>query len=309
MPFDQNTKPAASVKPATKPILKTTKQLAPGDADPAKLAVKPNVWGSGRVNALKSALADARNPSQASARPKSVMMAVPATPSDVAAQMNNLNIKKGNDARDWRKTGTYDPSVAPTPSAMTTKWRETNAPSRTTRRTARQAFQNDVCKISNYTRRDFKLGEVIAAPFHVANTNPNVDPKDDRLTITCEGPAYSKRRMMVILFAHQHDLFCLPLYSFSGRGLTGKPDGLKVEYVCVRNVGAQAFVNHGVHLPVEVTARHPLTDSTTIQLTGGLRVGCNEDITRVGRLTEKSYFSLVELWEGLVNEAQKRDAW
>jgi hypothetical protein len=63
-----------------------------------------------------------------------------------------------------------------------------------------------VCKISNYTRRDFKLGDVIAAPFHVANTNPNVLSNDDRLTLTCEGHAYSKRRMMVVLFVHQYDL-------------------------------------------------------------------------------------------------------
>lgn len=231
------------------------------------------------------------------------MMAAPATASDVAAKINNMNIR-GPDAQDWRKTGTYNPSVGPTPSAMTTKWRQTNAPSKATNRTARQPFQNSVCKISNYTRRDFKLGEVIAAPFHVANTNPNVDPKDDRLTITCEGPAHSKRRMMVVLFSHQYDLFCLPLYSFSGRGLKEKPEPLKVEYVCVKNAEAKDFVNHGVHPPVEVMARHPLTASTTIQLSGGLRVGCNEDITRVGRLTETSYLRLVKLWRGLTGEAQ-----
>jgi hypothetical protein len=37
-------------------------------------------------------------------------------------------------------------------------------------------------------------------------------------------------------------------------------------------------------------------------------VGGNEDIARVGRLTEKSYFRLVEIWEKVVEEAQNQ-AW
>lgn len=219
--------------------------------------------------------------------------------------MNNLTLQKAPDAQDWRATGAYNPSLGPTPSTMTTKWRQTNAPSQaSTTRTRRQAFQNAVCKISNYSRRDFKLGDVIAAPFHVANTNPNVDPQDNRLALTCEGPAYSKRRMMVVLFVHQYDLFCLPLFSFSSRGLTEKPQQIKIEYVCMKNAGAEGFVNHGVHPPVEILAHRPLTDSTTVHVTGGLRVGCNEDITRVGRLTEKSYFRLVAIWKELVGKAQ-----
>lgn len=265
------------------PGLKTTLAPTAGGSNTAA----PTPWSSGRTNALKSALASARNPSQAP-RPNSVMMVVPPTPSDIAGRMNNLTLK-ASDSQSWRATGTYNPSLGPTPSTMTTKWRQTTAPSRaTTDRSRRQAFTNAVCKISNYTRRDFKLGDVIAAPFHVANTNPHVDPDDERLTRTCEGHAYSKRRMMVVLFVHHYDLFCLPLFSFSGRGLTEKPDHIKTEYVCVKNAGVEGFVNHGVHPPVEIQAHHPVTDSTTVHLTGGLRVGCNEDITRVGRLTEKS---------------------
>jgi hypothetical protein len=300
---DRN-KPFAGGKAPLKPAIKTTLEPTVGGSSAPQNAAASNPWSSGRTNALKSALASARNPSQAP-RQKSVMMAVPATPSDVAARMNNLTIKSPG-AQSWRATGIYNPSVGPTPSTMTTKWRQTNAPSRATDHSRRQAFTNAVCKISNYTRRDFKLGDVIAAPFHVANTNPNVNPEDQRLTRTCEGHAYSKRRMMVVLFVHHYDLFCLPLFSFSGRGLTEKPDHIKHEYVCMKNVGARNFVNHGVHQPVEIQAHHPVTDSTTVHLTGGLRVGCNEDITRVGRLTEKSYFKLVETWEKVVEEAQNQ---
>jgi len=304
MGFADRNAPPAGGKAPLKSAIKTALAPTASASNATQNATAPNPWSSGRTNALKSALASARNPSQAP-RQKSVMMTVPPTPSDVAARMNNLTIK-APDAQSWRATGIYDPSVGPTPSTMTTKWRQTNAPSRVTDRSRRQAFTNAVCKISNYTRRDFKLGDVIAAPFHVANTNPNVKPEDQRLTRTCEGHAYSKRRMMVVLFIHHYDLFCLPLFSFSGRGLTEKPDHIKHEYVCMKNVGAQNFVNHGVHSPIEIQAHHPVTDSTTVHLTGGLRVGCNEDITRVGRLTEKSYFRLVETWEKVVEEAQNQ---
>lgn len=253
-------------------------------------------WSSGQDNNLKSGMADARNPSHAP-RGKSVMMA--------DQPELRANTRKAPDAQDWRATGTYNPSLGPTRSTMTTKWRNTNAPSRATDRTRRQAFENAVCKMSNYTRRDFKLGDVIAAPFHTANTDPECNPRDARLTWTCEGPAYSKRRMMVVLFIHQYDLFCLPLWSFSGRGLIVKPQHVKREYVCMKNVGAVGFVNQGVHTPVEIQARHPVTPTTTVHIAGGLRVGCNEDITPVGRLTEKTYYNLVAVWKKITGEAQE----
>lgn len=292
--------PAATGKFILKPLLKPPTSHPDGQ-DAPRYGGNPNAWTGGAVNRLKSDWANARNPSHVS-RQKSVTIIEP-TPSHVAGRMDDMHFRR-RDSQDWRRTGRYDPSVGPSPSAMTTKWRQTNAPSRATHRTAREPFQNDVCKISNYTRRDFRLGDVISAPFHVANTNPNVDPRDDRLTITREGPAYSKRRMMVVLFAHQYDLFCLPIYSFSGRGLREKPEPMKVEYVCVKNVGAEDFVNEGIHPPVEIMARHPVTDSTTVQLSGGLRVGCREDIAMVGRLTETSYVRLVRIWKELTTQAQ-----
>lgn len=261
------------------------------------------IWASKRTNALKSVLASARNPTQGPP-PQSIFIPGSATPSDVAGRMNKLDLR-GPASHNWRSTdGPYNPSLGPTGTAMTTKSRETTAPSHTTDHSSRHAFQNAVCKLSNYTRKDFKLGDVIAAPFHVANTNPHVDPRDDRLTLTREGPAYSKRRMMIVLFLHQTDLFCLPLYSFSGLGIREKPDALKTEFVCVCNVGAQGFVNHGVHPVVEIAARRPVDDTTTVHLSGGLRVGFSEDVTRVGRLTRQSYFDLVEIWKKLVGKAE-----
>jgi hypothetical protein len=40
-------------------------------------------------------------------------------------------------------------------------------------------------------------------------------------------------------------------------------------------------------------------------LTGGVKVGCNEDISLAGRLTRKSYFELLELWENTVKDARE----
>jgi hypothetical protein len=135
-----------------------------------------------------------------------------------------------------------------------------------------------------------------------------VTPDDDCLTLTIVGPAYSKRRMMVVLFIHMQDLYCLPLYSFSNRGLKEKPEHLKKEYVCMANDGDADFVNQGKYPPVRVQANHPLSENTTVHLTGGVRVGCNEYMGSVGRLTRKAYYELVAIWSQLVNGA-KDEPW
>jgi len=281
---------------AGRSILKTTGagasvQLQPGNAPTSNAAA--NAWQTlGGTLALKSALAQGRS----QAPRKSVMMAVPPTPSDVAVKMGGLQLGKPS-AQGWRGgPKMYDPSMGPTPSAMTTKFRPMLAPSRAsvaTARTARQMFQNAVCTLSNYTRRDFCVGDVIAAPFHTANTNLNVSPQDPNLSATPWGHAYSKRRMMVVLFIHQQSLHCLQLYSFSGRGMGAKPVTQQDEYVSLRNAGEQS-VQQGPHKPLEMFAHRPIDGSnTTVHLTGGIKVGCNEDITRVGRLTQESYYDLL----------------
>lgn len=290
-----------------KPTLKTTVTAGAGAAVPPQNgnapAVNPstNAWQTpGGTKALKSALVQGRS----QAPRKSVMMAVPPTPSDVAAKLGGMQIANPI-APSWRAgPKVYDPSMGPTPSAMTTKFRQTVAPSRLTTRTARQMFQNAVCTLSNYTRRDFCIGDVICAPFHTANTNPNADPQDPNLSKTPVGHAYSKRRMLVVLFIYQQDLHCLPLYSFSGRGPAARPQDQQREYVSLRNVGDK-FDKQGVHDPLEMKALHDIDGAnTTVHLTGGMKVGCNEHITQVGRLTKKSYFELTEIWRNVVKTAQ-----
>jgi len=318
--FSKDANHQGSTKTVLKPGMKAT--LAPGtDSSPVPGPTPSshrtsNVWDQSGTNAIKSSLAAARNPYQASrgaptgpraTLPKSTLMMNVQTPSDMVTDLENLNINRTQN-KDWKPNHTqyYDPSHGPTRSTMTTQWRNTNAASRagSTRSFARQPYFSEYCRASNYTRRDFRLGDVITTPFHTSNTNPHVTPDDNCLTLTAVGPAYSKRRMMVVLFIHIQDLYCLPLYSFGNRGLKEKSDHLKKEYVCMANDGDEAFVNQGIHPPVIIQAHHPVLPNTTVHLTGGVRVRCNEDMHNAGRLTRDSYYELLGVWSELVNGAR-----
>lgn len=243
-------------------------------------------------------------------RPKSVVLLSGQTPSRVASEMDNLELN-GSQNPDWRSrrpSPTYDPSMGPTQSTVTSPQPIPTKPRSqfsNTSRNSRMPFSSKYCKLSGFTRRDFRIGDLISAPFHVANTNPNVNPCDERLTLTVEGPVYSKRRMLVVLFIHAQDLYCLPLFSFGNRALSAKPVWLRDEYVCIANEGDENFVNEGSHKIVWVEARRAVKASTTLQLTGGIRIGCNEDIALVGRLARESYYYLRELWAEIVVEPRE----
>lgn len=207
----------------------------------------------------------------------------------------------------------WNPSLGPTPSKVSMMsmavWKaRVYAPSRVgSNVSVRKPFYNTACRASNCTKRDFKKGQIIAIPFHTANTNPNVDPTtDDQLAMTVQGPVYSKRRMVIIMWIHERDMFCLPLYTFNAQGLRNKGPDIKHEYVSVKNAG-KPHVNQGLYPAVEVVPQgkdmHP---DSTVHITGGLRVGCNEDITWAGRITKQGYAELLALWRTLSNDALKQ---
>lgn len=159
--------------------------------------------------------------------------------------------------------------------------------------------------MSGRSRRDFRLGDVVALPFHTPNTNPHTRPDDPNLTATIQGPVYSKRRMAVVLWMYQRDMFCLPLYTFEHKGLSNKAQYLHKEYVSLRNKGSKNAVAQGPHKPIEVVCRKkPIDDETVVHIAGGFRVACNEDITFAGRLTQVSHTELCELWQKLSDDAQ-----
>jgi hypothetical protein len=140
-----------------------------------------------------------------------------------------------------------------------------------------------------YTRRDFHLGEIVSIPFHTANTNPHVQSNDRRLAFTCEGPVYSKRRMAIVLWIYERDMFCIPLYTHDGTGLRNKSDRLRQEYVCVVNARDEHnFYNQGFYDPLLVNSRRPFHPDTAAHMAAGFRVACNDDIQFAGRITETS---------------------
>ena len=325
MAFDDEPSNNGKIRGSTKMVLKpaTKGTLDPGSggsAAPGTAQFSKRTWDMGGTNALKTSLANSRNPNQAphgaptgprAGRAKSNMnmMMNAQTPSAVAADLGNMNINGGPQTQGWNSTKYYDPSEGPTGSTMTTPWRDFTVASQvSSARSIRPPYLSEYCKTTSYTRHNFRLGEVITVPYHTSNTNPHVDPDDDRLTLTVVGPAYSKKRMMVVMFIHIQDMYCLPLYSFNNRGLQAKPEHLKKEYVCMANDGDIGFVNQGVHPPVIIQAHHRVLDNTTVHLTGGVRVGCNELVHSAGRLTRKSYYGLVGVWSELVNGA-KTEPW
>ncbi|EMD00589.1 hypothetical protein BAUCODRAFT_175025 [Baudoinia panamericana UAMH 10762] len=170
---------------------------------------------------------------------------------------------------------------------------------------ARRPTYNQVCRASNLTRKNFWKGDVIAVPFHTPCTDPQVDPETDvAWSMSMQGPVYSKRRMVVILWIHERDMFCLPLFTSNKSSLRNKSERIKHEYVSVANQG-KPHVNQGHYPPVEVVAmKKPLHEDSIIHLAGGVRVGCNEDITWAGRMTKDGYTAVLKLWQDLSEHAQ-----
>ncbi|CAK1356179.1 unnamed protein product [Cercospora beticola] len=225
---------------------------------------------------------------------------------NLASQMQNMSLSQHPVVAATH----YDPSMGPTPyQPEGSIYGGSAAPTENSLGGYNQNIQTNTCVRTNRSVRSFKIGEVIALPFHVPNLNPNNNITHDRLRVTCEGPVFSKRRMFVILWINQFDMFCLPLYSFEGQGITKKKGDLQKDYIEVKNVGVKFFEQMGLYRPVEMQTydpNRPMTDSTTIHLTGGIKVDPQEHISTVGRFTESSHRDLLTLYTDLSKEAQKK---
>ncbi|KAK3723479.1 hypothetical protein LTR37_001731 [Vermiconidia calcicola] len=292
-------------------------------AKPPQGAAAPppsNPWANGGGNSLAKSIAGKQSmlksvttkqaysmaASQRGTAPPSSAMSFQYTGSPtlrVASQVGQMNVGPPPNDPNYPY---YNPSCAPSSSMMSTQYKggRSQAPSNYSTRSRRYTVNTAVCKLSGNTRRDFRKGDIIALPFHTANNNPNVDLTDRRLTNTCEGPAYSKRRMMVVMWLHEQDMFCLPLYTFGFKGLASKPEYIKREYVCMMNYFDKDFWNQGPHRPVKVDSHRPMDPNTTVHITGGREVSYQGDVHRVGRLLQDSYYDLFSLWQDLSEDAQ-----
>nr|OQO18751.1 hypothetical protein B0A51_12707 [Rachicladosporium sp. CCFEE 5018] len=269
-----------------------------GTQSPA-VAIPRHLTGSRAGTALRNSYAAARAPSTAA-------QSQAGTPSHLTSRMTNLQLNTSVPTTSTVPSATWNPSQAPSPSAMNHNGLPSVASGAASGTSVQQPVNTAICTISRWQRRDYKHGQIISLPYHTPNTNPNVSQADPNLTVSpFYGGIYSKRRMMVVLYIYGEALHCLPIYSFGNRGLSHKPGHLKKEYVCLRNSTDKNFLNEGIRKPLEVKMRvKDLSITSTLHLTGGIRVGFNEDIAFCGRLTEKSYNAALALWEQVVVDAQ-----
>ncbi|RMY68348.1 hypothetical protein D0864_11363 [Hortaea werneckii] len=314
MPFNYQEQSPVAASPAKKSL-----QPAASQPQPVK-ALQHNAW-TGSSTAVKNICTASNATRNAYTQHSTVASRVPAQvrsgKSNFGAagpSVSNLNTRMAqtNVSNPYNSCAApYNPSQGPTASQITTPWRtaKTNR-SKAGFPSATRGINTAVCKLSGYTKKDFLKGEVISLPFHCANTNPHVDPNtDDRWRSTVEGPVYSKRRMMVILFIYEQDMLCLPLYTWNKGGISRRPACLKKEYVGLKDAKNNEYVNYGDYNPVVIEGnRRPMHEHSTVVLSAGCKVGCNEDILSVGRLTERSHDYLVELWQKL-NLKAEAEAW
>lgn len=235
----------------------------------------------------------------------------------LAQRINGLSLNQN----DPVPQGTWDPSTAPGPQIPASNFTTFPRPSFRTRGPSgytiqhgrsdpKKWFQNDVCVRSPYQRKDFKQGQVISVPYHVANFNQNADVSDNRIVETWLGPVLSKRRMFIILHIHLEGFFCLPLYSFESRGIKAKCGPRQVEYISVMDMAHKAtFENVSAHykplVHVHDNPNNNLSPDTVCHLTGGVRVSWQEQILPVGRLTQDSFMELLKHYKNLCETAEQ----
>ena len=215
-----------------------------------------------------------------------------------------------------------DPSIAPlasvAPSMMTTFKPYTESrfstPRADDRSGRRKWISNSVCKKSPWVRKTFQKGDVIALTHHTPNMNEHCDLNDKGLTINSNfgGGIFTKRRMMVVLFKHTEFMVCLPLYSFSGRGILSRRPQVMHEYAQLMDLTHRdGFPVHGDYDPIQFKhkdANKSLLPETVIHLAGAMSVNWEEDIAKVGRLTQGGYTALLGLWTQLNKDAVEENA-
>lgn len=134
-----------------------------------------------------------------------------------------------------------------------------------------------VCVQSPWTRNTFNKGDVISVPYHVANMDPKRKVDDPIIRLSEVGPVLSKRRMVIVLFKFKQTMFCLPIYSFTGRGIESRNTNVVEEYVQLINVADDEaeYEGRGKYEPIQfqhVARGRPLNEFSTIHITGGKTV-------------------------------------
>ncbi|KAI1175632.1 hypothetical protein F4777DRAFT_319340 [Nemania sp. FL0916] len=83
----------------------------------------------------------------------------------------------------------------------------------------------------------YKAGTIFSAPFHSSGIRDErwVSVNDPHQTATPFGVVVSKYRKMIVVKTFGEHCVCVPIFTFSGRGLAGKEKSI-LEYVSIRDV-------------------------------------------------------------------------
>ena len=154
---------------------------------------------------------------------------------------------------------------------------------------------------------------IIYAPHHATALDPNADPvAGSDFTQSDIAIISSKRRMMVVMWAFEANLFAIPLMTHTKNGLRNVPSWLIHEYVCLRDVNDpkdHMFINEGIYERLEVTELDKkLSEKSSLRLTTGVTVDFREEIQIMGHLSKQSTKQLHDMWFAKVEVAMK-ESW
>lgn len=223
-----------------------------------------------------------------------------APPQDAEGSSNNTQ----DQARD-------NPVTPPTTFSLGTTAREGNVPPNMKDSSYRGAINHSHCRRTERKIEAFSKGEIILAMHHIENTDPKRDMLDPEINKHCgKGGVFSKIRPFIVMWTHTENIFVLPMFTFGGVGLTAKPDHLKKEFICVKNVGDENFGSpNSLHnRPLEAhtyTGHARLSKKSVCKLTGGTTMFCKDNVEPMGRLIESSYNYLLEQYDKLIAEARR----
>ncbi|CAK1356090.1 unnamed protein product [Cercospora beticola] len=144
------------------------------------------------------------------------------------------------------------------------------------------------------TTEDWKIGDVLWAPWHTHNNDPKIQPNDVQLSHTQIGPLLTKWRPAIIIRKTGESMIVLPLFSWNGVGLANKVlRSRQFEYCCVQQAGQPKVEKHPTtdYTTVVIFADDPdfeLKPTSCVHLLGGYPVGFDHPAQKIGHLTTDS---------------------
>jgi len=114
---------------------------------------------------------------------------------------------------------------------------------------------------TRHIRADFELGTIICAVYHQPHYDLSpVGVGTRELTDTSFGPIYSKERKFAVIGLYPDHCVCLPIFSYSGRGLGSKPIEIQLNHFGVRDSKIDPIAPSPNRYNVLISARCPPYD-------------------------------------------------